>query len=73
MIVNQTPVLVPVHVYIAVLEHNWVIILHKQRFPAVLAVMIVLVCLYLSTLPHMIYTMYSGRQKEMWLFLLYML
>lgn len=52
MIVNQTPVLVPAHVYITALEHIWVIV-HKQRFPAVLPGMIVLVYLYSSTLPHM--------------------
>lgn len=39
----------PVHVYIAVLEHNWVI-MHKQRFPAVLAGMIALVYLHSSPL-----------------------
>lgn len=48
MIVNQTPVLVPVIVYITVLDHNWVI-MRKQRFPVALAAIIIFIeALYIT-------------------------
>ncbi len=48
MIVNQTPVLVPVLVYITLLDQNWVI-MYKQWFPVDLATMISLIqALYLT-------------------------
>lgn len=43
----------PVHVYITVFGHDWVII-HKQRFPAVLVSTIMLANLHSSTLLHKI-------------------
>lgn len=56
----------PLHVYITVLDHDWVI-MHKQRFPAVLAGMIVLVYLHTSTLPHEI-SVYRLQKRLICLF-----